>query len=402
MKFAPTSVLSRRHVLSSLGVFVLGVLSMFFFMQTHAASVELTTSAIVSTCGGGPDDHAPCYESEVSQLYPEFSVPQIFEIIRHIRREDPSYQFCHVLAHKIGERVVAENPDRWIDAIPLNSSDGLCSNGFIHGVVGGRFRAEVLDDVTLQKLLPDFRRACEPRTGWSPSSLDQAICYHGLGHLYDFITNANVPKALDICTQTTTELYRRVCVEGVFMQIYQPLEPDDYLMIEQMPVKPTKGTVRRFCAKFEDTPTYEGACLRESWPLHTGMFDGTGVESFCSNQPDATEETACYQSASSIIGRLSLGNPEKAASACEQLPQKRQDMCFSTVAQTFLEENRTDASKAIGFCTRAKASPAQRCMESLVDQASFIFGQNKSEMKEFCAALPADMQVLCEQIRVPI
>ncbi len=357
-------------------------------------SEQSPTRKIVSDCAQARDRPA-CYEAEVSTLYPKLSVAHIFNVIREIRKEDPSYQFCHVLAHKVGERVVAEDPNRWIDAIPLNPSDGLCSNGFIHGVVGGRFRAEVLDDATLNKLLPDFRRACEPRTGWEPSSLDQAICYHGLGHLYDFITNADLPKALDICTQTTSQTYRRVCIEGVFMQIYQPLEPDDYLMIEQMPVKPTTSTVRQFCASFKN-PEYVGACLRESWPMHAGMADGTGVESFCSNQPNAEEETACYQSATAIIGRQSLGNPERAASACELLPQKRQDTCFSTVAQAFLEENRTDASKAVGFCERAQGSLAERCMTSLIAQAPFIFGQNKSEMKAFCAAIPSDMRTRCD------
>ena len=358
---------------------------------------EVSVKKIVHECTQAAD-HAACYEAEVAPLYPELSVPHIFDIIRDIRREDPSYQFCHVLAHKIGERVVAEDPDRWIDAIPLNPSDGLCSNGFIHGVVGGRFRAEVLDDATLQKLLPDFRRACEPHNGWKPSDLDKAICYHGMGHLFDFITDADLNKALALCEQTTTEQYRRVCREGVFMQIFQPLEPDDYLMIERMSVKPTKDTVRQFCARFKDNAAYEGACLRESWPLHPGMADGTGVESFCSHQPNAEEETACYQSATAIIGRQSLGNPERAASACTELPQKWQDMCFSTVAQAFLEENRTDASKAIGFCARAESVLAQRCMTWLITQAPFIFGQNKSEMKEFCAALPDGMKADCGQI----
>lgn len=364
-------------------------ISYFFVQQTGRAD------AIAATCASA-NNHAECYEYEVSALYPNLSVPEIFDVVRLILKKDATYQFCHVLAHKIGERVVAEDPERWIDAIPLNPSDGLCSNGFIHGVVGGRFRAEVLDDATLEKLLPDFRRACEPRTGWKPSILDQAICYHGLGHLYDFITNADLPKALDICSQTTTQNYRRVCIEGVFMQIYQPLEPDDYLMIEQMPVKPTKGTVRQFCARFADTPAYEGACLRESWPLHAGMADGTGVESFCSNQPNPTEETACYESATAIIGRQSLGSPEKAASACEQLPQQRQDLCFRTAAQAVLEENRTDASKAIALCARAQGPLARSCMVSLSAQAGFIFGQNRSEMKQFCAALPVDMRARCE------
>ncbi len=386
--------MSIRKKFVTVALFVLVVsLVVFAWSSFHATEAK----RILRDCAQG-GDRAACYEAEVSELYPRLSVPNVFEVVRDIRRSDASYQFCHVLAHKVGERVVAEDPDKWIDAIPLNPSDGLCSNGFIHGVVGGRFRAEVLDDATLQKLLPDFRRACEPRKGWTPSNLDQAICYHGLGHLYDFITNADLPKALDICTRTTSQQYRRVCIEGVFMQIYQPLEPDDFLMIEQMPVKPTKDTVRQFCARFGDTPAYEGACLRESWPLHAGMTDGTGVEAFCSNQPNAEEEVACYESSTAIIGRLSLGNPEKAASACNELPEGRRSLCFGTAAQAVLEENREDVSKAISLCVLAGDSIARGCMIKLAEQATFIFGQNEREITAFCSALPTSLQGSCTSL----
>lgn len=168
----------------------------FFVIKAHAASSESVASHILSVCDTGNGDNAHCYESEVPKLYPKLSVSEIFDVIRRIRVGDPSYQFCHVLAHKVGERVVAQDPDGWFNAIPFNPPDGYCSNGFIHGVIGGRFRADVLSETTVVEYLSDFRRACEPRPDWSPSDLDKAICYHGLGHLYDFITNADLKRAI--------------------------------------------------------------------------------------------------------------------------------------------------------------------------------------------------------------
>ncbi|MCE9541466.1 hypothetical protein K8R03_02805 [Candidatus Kaiserbacteria bacterium] len=392
----------KKYIVGGLAALAI-IMSVFAFWSLRSVgtgSLEARANAIVTTCKTQTDPSA-CYEKEVPALYPGVAVPQLFDIIRIIRQKDPSYQFCHVLAHKIGEKVVAEDPNRWVDAIPMNPTDGLCSNGYIHGVVGGRFRAEVLDDSTLQKFLPDFRRACEPHNGWNPSNLDKAMCYHGMGHLYDFITNADLKKALALCEETTSDDFHRVCREGVFMQIYQPLEPDDYALIAQMPVKPTADTVRQFCAAFRSNPAYEGACLRESWPLHAGMTDGTGVESFCSGQPNAEEETACYQSATAIIGRMSLGDPAKAADACGKLPSERQDLCFKTTAQAVLEENRNDASKAISLCARAPGSIARNCMETLTMQAPFIFGQNSDELQRFCAALPADMRSQCGRSSQP-
>lgn len=358
------------------------------------ASVNDRARDIVKACASSAD-RSRCYEQHVPALLSDLPLVQIFEVVRAIRQRDDSYKFCHVLAHKLGERIVAEDPNSWIEAIPLNPSDGLCSNGFIHGVVGGRFRAEVLDDATIGAFVPDFARACAPRDGWDPSDLDRAICYHGLGHLYDFITNADLSKALDICARTTPEQFRRVCIEGVFMQIYQPLEPDDFLMIEQMPVKPTAGTVRQFCALFRSNPAYEGACIRESWPMYEGITDGTGVASLCADQPNAEEETACYQSATAIIGRLSLGDTEKTATACTQLPNERQALCFATAAQAVLEENRDDASEAVALCAMAQPSISRTCMETLRTQAPFIFGNNRPALRAFCAALPVELRAPC-------
>ncbi|MBI5457503.1 hypothetical protein HY971_02135 [Candidatus Kaiserbacteria bacterium] len=376
------------------GAFVfLAFLAAFFFTRTF--SPDSSARAIVSECARLAGDHAPCYESEVPQLYPRLSVSRIFNVIREIRREDPSYQFCHVLAHKVGERVVAEDPTKWVDAIPLNPADGLCSNGYIHGVIGGRFRAEVLTDAMLTTLLPDFKRACEPRDGWDPSELDRAICYHGMGHLYDFITDADLQKALDLCKETTPEDTRRVCIEGVFMQIYQPLEPDDFLLIKQMPVQPSTTTVRQFCSSFRN-PDYVGACLRESWPFfRKSIMDGIGVEAFCSGQPSAELEDLCYRSAFTIIGRLSLGKQEAAARACSKSPEIRQGMCYSVIAQSVLEEDRSDAKGALALCARAPEALVQGCREWLVSQAPFVFGSNAQEYRRFCTELPASLQQSC-------
>lgn len=375
---------------------VCGALAGGFYWYGHRGSpTEVIARAIVKACAGSGSDHSACYESEVPNLYPKLSVPQIFDVVREIRTLDPSYQFCHVLGHKIGNRVVAEDPNNWVNAIPLNPSDSLCSNGFIHGVFEGRFGADVLDDATIQKFMPQFVEACEPHDGWQPSDLDRAICYHGMGHLADYITNADLPKALNFCSKIAPSQYQRVCMQGVFMQIYQPLEPDDYALIAQMKVKPTKSTVRQFCATFKD-PLYVGSCLEESWPMfQDSIFDGTGVASFCSGQPNATETNQCYVSMSSIIGRTSLGNPDKAVSACDHFPAAQQETCFSYSAQAVLEEDLSQSTNAISLCQRAPSAIAEQCIADLVNHARFTFGSKVQQRKAFCAAVPQSFQATC-------
>lgn len=374
-------------------IFCIWYASHFF----SSSEVSARANGIVAVCAS-EKKHTQCYEREVPALYPKLTIGQLFDITREIRRLDPTYQFCHVLAHKVGERVVAGDPSKWIEAVAENPKDGLCSNGYIHGVIGGRFRAEVLDENTLKTLIPDFSRACEPRQGWSPSLLDEAICYHGMGHLYMFITDAKILKALSLCEETAmspTGDFRRVCREGVFMQIYQPLEPDDFLLIEQMPIKPTKATVRQFCASFE-RDAYEGACLRESWPyFRQEILNGSGIEKFCSGQPSTDEETACYESAFSILGRQTLGNRGQALSGCSKVPEERKDACYSRAALTILDESREEFPEAIAFCKQAPGTYGQGCLRFLVDISAFIFGNDALLWGRFCAAIPVTLQSLC-------
>jgi hypothetical protein len=395
------SALSRHPVFIGAPLFiaVLALAVGTFFMRANASSIGVIAQKIVADCSKIEGDHSACYESEVPSLYPKLSVPSIFDVVRKIRDLDPSYQFCHVLGHKIGERVVAEDPSKWVDAIPLNPPDGLCSNGFIHGVIAGRFSADVLNDATIQTFMPQFSIACEPHALWQPSGLDQAMCYHAMGHLFDFITNANLTKAVSLCDtigHSPTGDFTRVCHEGVFMQIFQPLEPDDYQLIAQMPLKPTKNNVRQFCASYK-TSSSVGACLRESWALFgPKIFDNGGVAAFCSGQPNADETEACFESASAIVGRTSLGDPQKAATTCNSFPSSEQLTCYSFVSEAVLEEDRTQGEDAIALCKRAPSAIADACIQNLAQKAKFNFQIQSGELQQFCSALPTQYQQECD------
>ncbi len=375
-------------------IIVLGYILFAHYQEKRAYDAKKIAQDIVSVCKTHADGSS-CYENEVPRLYPKLSVSEIFEVIRHVRTQDVAYQFCHVLAHKLGERVVAEDPSSWIEAISLNPADGLCSNGFVHGVTGGRFRAEVLSSSTIEAFIDDFTAACVPRASWNASDLDRAICYHGMGHLYDFITDADIPKALALCSRTAPEEYERTCVEGVFMQIYQPLEPDDFELIKRMNPAPTKSTVRNYCALYKKSE-YVGACLRESWPyFKEGIKDGTAVVTFCSGQPTVAQTEFCYQTVSALVGRMSLDAIEDIAQTCSNFPPAWQASCFGYGAESVLQEDRNEAAKAFSVCLLAPQSEQQACFKHLLSHANFIFGMATDSYYNFCKALPVALQDEC-------
>lgn len=381
---------------------VVAVLSLLAFgAWSHRARGALTvrdrTSDIIKTCAPSPD-HQVCYEREVPKLYPPLTVPEIFDVIREIRKRDASYQFCHLLAHELAEKVVLSDLDHWLDWISYNPPDGLCSNGFIHGVIVGRFRNDVLNDEQLAAAQPDFMRACEPRGDWQPSVLEQAICYHGMGHLYDFITNADLVRALSLCEETassTVNDFRRMCREGVFMQIYQPIEPDDFYLLEQLPYQVTIDNYRAFCASFGNA-AYVGACLREAWPLHAKeVLNGTGVVAFCSGQPPGETEN-CLKSMFSLVGKEHLENPHEAIAACMHISSPQRGACVGYAARTVLEESTKDIKEAVALCSAAPESEQDSCFEELASSAAYTFSPGSAEKSAFCALLPESYRAACD------
>lgn len=386
----------KRQIIASIVIIVALVFGFVFYQKQKAEdTVAHATSSILARCMK-EDDHQKCYERDVPKLLGTMSLPQVFEVVRGIRAGDSSYQFCHVLAHKLGQAVVEADPSKWLSAIPFNPSDGLCSNGFIHGVVIGRFRNTSLTDAQLDAATPDFKKACEPHDDWHPSSLDQAICYHGMGHLFDYITDANLKKSLSLCTAVTngpTGQFTEVCKGGVFMQIYQPLEPEDFELVKKLPVQPTASNYRKFCAAYKSDSIAEGACLHEAWPLFRESIFSGHVKEFCSNQPDSHAIEMCYETASSIVGRLMLEHQDKIIAACQAFPQDGRAICFRATAGAVVEEDRNDYSRALDICSHA-GDASHACLEGLAGRARFMFGDTPIR-KKFCDALPESLRGEC-------
>ncbi|NBV77732.1 hypothetical protein EBR66_06230 [bacterium] len=350
-------------------------------------SVVRDARTIVATCRS-VTDYSKCYEREIPNLSGPRSVAYIFKVIAQIRVLDPRYQFCHLAAHKVGALRVLDDPEKWIDALHENPHDGLCSNGFIHGVIIGKFRDRVITDEQFRDELPQFERACEPTDSWQPSGLDKAMCYHAIGHLFTFVTNADMHRSLAMCRAVAAgprDAYLRVCQEGVFMQVYQPVEPDDFELLTHLPYVPTKDTFRKFCADFPKVDEY-GACRREAAALlRPYLKRGIGSQLFCDGMPPDQSE-ACYQSVVTLIGRTNLGKADAIVEGCKNMPASWRSECFGRSALAVIEEMRTDSEPAFAVCMRAEGATRSDCFAFLAERAPYVFSTER-ERTEFCTAI---------------
>lgn len=383
--------LTLRYLTAFIALVVCAVTMWFVIYSEPVLGIEKHARALVATCApDNPQIRNECYEREGAALYGTLSVPELFDMIRRIRVLDPSYQFCHVLGHRIGELRVLDDPERWIGAIPENPKDSLCSNGFIHGVIIGRFRDDIVSDTEFNAELHNFVAACAPRAGWSPTPLDRGICYHGMGHLFSFITEVDLPRALRMCriiASGEASQYLRVCQEGVFMQIYQPLEPDDFELLTHLKGgAPTRDTYRKFCARFPQDDE-RAACLREAVALfREDLRNGIGTDAFCAGHPKGYER-ACYETAITWIGRTQQTDKDAMSKACLTIKPEWQEECFGRAALAVLEESRVDIEKALDYCEAAPGELVPSCFRFLAERTAYFM--DEGGRPAFCASLEA-------------
>ncbi len=378
----------------------------FFFAKKNPTafdakgSIESYAQQMVELCKDAP--HRPtCYETEVPKLVRDISTVEIFDVVRQIRVLDSEYLYCHVLAHNLGKYEVSLDPDKWLDVVATGPTDGLCSNGFAHGAIVTRFSDEDLSKEEFDAALDDLAIACEGREGFDPTDLTKAICYHGIGHVLIHMTLAKVNESLEACEIISQKDdgrdYRQVCTEGIYMQLFQPLEPEDYALVDMLSYAPTKENLKKFCSDFSNNDTQYGACWREAWPLFDEQLDtGAGIENYCGQLSVSQDREQCFVSAFTIVGRSGLSTPEKMAQTCNGVSSQYQGMCFSRSANAFPEEDPQLIKEGVAFCARAEAKNAQNeCYKFLARVASFNFHKDSPAFNELCAALPVEFTALC-------
>lgn len=342
-----------------------------------------------------------CYENEVPTLVTDLTMPQIFDVIREIRKIDPDYLYCHVLAHKLGTYEVSLDPNNWLNAVAEGPTDGLCSNGFAHGAILTRFHDEQLTKDQFDYAVGELATACEEREGWHPTDLTKAMCYHGLGHVLIFMSEANVPAALAACEKVALKSdgrdYRQLCTEGVYMQLYQPLEPEDYALIDKLPLKPTKDDLKQFCSQNSANNAQYGACWREGWPvIGNDIKSGKGISNHCNQLTDAEGKDLCFISLVTINGRQNLGTPDNMVRVCSEMDDAHKGTCFARGANAYLEEDPQLVPQGVALCARADTQAAQdECYGFLANVASFNFGAGSPAFVKLCSLLPQKWQGAC-------
>ena len=337
-----------------------------------------------------------CYDREIPELMGEISMEEAFEVTKLIQEKDQNYFYCHVLGHNLSAKETAKDPEAWKDVIARCPSN-LCSNGCIHGAFQERFRAEALPDASIEELKPELAGICEKRPGWNPTDIERATCYHALGHLTMYITDANIQKSVRLCKEITaissSQQFTPICFDGVFMQIFQPLEPEDFALVEGR--QPTKEELPSFCEKFDGH--VKGSCWNEGWPLFIKeIMTSEGVVEFCSVFREPFLQNRCYTAMFYVIPAQFQLDKDRMQQYCSLLPDPQRGQCFANAASRLIETDARLIDHSVSLCEYAVNFNAQeQCYKELLFYSTYNFHIGSEDFLKLCSSLPDPWRQQC-------
>lgn len=360
-------------------------------------SLETYAAEIVEKCSSSTYPSV-CYESEVPRLMDNptnLSMGDAFKVTQIIQQKDSSYQYCHVLGHNLSTKETKKDLSKWKEVI-TRCPNGICANGCLHGSLMERFKSESLSDEQIEQLKPELEGICEAREGWNPTSSQQGFCFHGLGHLLMYATDADINKSIEICNLIASKHkdndFSRLCFDGVFMQIFQQLDGEDIALVKGK--VPAKEEVYNFCSQY---PTKErGECMIQSWPkFQVEIMEPQGLVKFCSYTENQVEKRRCYHKSIGIVtttfSQSNQNVTDKVREFCSSLPsQDREDKrCFATAAKRLVQNNIWDVRIASEICKQANSKEtSDYCFNILSAYSKKVTHPGSVESKEYCSSLP--------------
>lgn len=399
--FKLTASIKRKKLFGILLIIILvELVSLIKIAKTSSKTAEQYALEVIRSCKTS-QFKPTCYENYVVPLLKKISLQDTFHVVKTIQNTDTSYVYCHVLAHRLGQEAVKSSTEDWKD-VAASCPSTMCAGGCLHGVFLEHFRqaqqTSILNDDQVKAILPELKKICLQRSSWNPTILEQMSCYHALGHLSMYITNGNIEKSIELCDNLTQEKtvqqYKRFCYDGSFMQIYQPLEPEDYALLKGKRI--TQESFSSFCDSFAGY--VRRSCVEEAWPLfYNEISTPDGLLKHCSVLEE-NDQLHCFLGMVDInVVRLNL-DEKSIITFCEQFASDKRGACFGRAARRLIEIDTANKKQAVHLCMSVlDSADKQQCMQYLISVTPTIFQFGTDDFYSFCALFPSLWQTQCKE-----
>lgn len=388
---------TKNLIILILSIILMFLVGLVIKDRVSPKSLEAYSDQIINKCAT-ERDAISCYDEEIPKLMKVVSMEDAFRVTSLIQQEDPSYAYCHVLGHELSAIETRKDPDKWKEVV-ARCPMGVCSNGCVHGAFQERFRSEFLQGNAFDSFKEELLTICEKREGYNPSGLEKGSCYHALGHLLMYVTEADIKKSIETCYEVADKgdkNYSPLCLDGVFMQVYQPLEDEDFELVKD--ITPKKGETKAFCSQF--TGDAKNSCWTESWPLFLKeITTADGLVEFCTYLDTEVGQEGCFTDMFYGLPILSGFDTSTIKELCRELPAKYTGKCLSMTAIRLLEIDYGNIDKAVDFCNDLSPDEREICFDEIVKMSDFNFQSGSEEFTKLCDSLPSPWKGECLEKR---
>lgn len=380
---------------------IIVVLEIKFFSRNTNNNLTNLASNIIKKCSVAKYKPA-CYDREIPKIVQapySLSLQNAFKVLKEVQEKDRSYAYCHLAAHYLAGNAVRKNPANWQNVF-TSCPSSYCAYGCQHGVLLTHFNnQEIINQQNILNFKAEFSQICKNKPNWQPTPYELEQCYHGLGHVFTYLTNADIDLALKLCKLVVNPYLeadvKTGCTSGVFMQVFQQLEPEDMDLVKS--IKPDKNQVVNFCSSFSQEN--RDACLLESWPLYGEQYKTPeGVNNFCANLKDPSGRYTCYRQSFDDVGKRNQLDANEIYKYCLKINPEQQGLCFGWGANSIIATNKALSLRAVELChlaERVGKKVSNKCFDILVQRADFFYVYKSLAYLNYCKILPEPWRNNC-------
>lgn len=354
----------------------------------NSIDAETTTVDALHKCYDA-ENPGECLRNSAQQLLAQFTIEDIISAFKKHEASDKIFlDKCHLLAHYLGQELYKESKNI---AEVFSRVTPDCLAGLFHGAVEGYFIENKIaffsNPDTIKK---EVFKICSNEKSFN-SAWDLENCYHGLGHALMFLTENNLPYALELCGATPNSKLKKTCYDGVFMEnadslngvhLSKYIRPDD----DYFPCTIVSGPYREECYSYalahrfqgdtnksvticNGTPIeYRKACFNRIG-IHLAMQHIRADEIFkkCGGIMISDFRTECISgAASALASRFGARSPIPFSLCAESSQKTEKKNCYKTVIQGVMNRDDLDVD-ANNICS---AIPEEKyrddCYQSLM------------------------------------
>ena len=364
------------------------MVAIVFYARLTAPIPFPMIKAIAGCAALDPAVRLECYGLEIPALHPAVPISDIFAGITAAQAYDPVLIDCHSIAHRLGEAVVADDPDAWAGKMLAEGAADACAFGYIHGLTIAVYGDRTYAPEDTESGIKRLEGLCDlPGYG----ELMRRSCHHGLGHMLYYLSNADIDVALRACDRVATRaedgLFRRVCYTGVTMKLFTSLEGDEY----EDPHGLTEENAPTFCASLAEE-RFVHACNRARWVLSAErLSDGTDIEAFCATT-DPRETRYCLTKVLHGFAWKYVREPDRMIALCDRVgPLKAQCLISAAVERVVSGGGKVAVQDAMRYCENDASGT---CMWELAEYGSYLYADS-AQRAEYCSAFDSALETQC-------